>query len=146
MVSTISNHIYCRIALFPIAGIKTKKCNEFLPKYVQFHREGRELIHDKLKGINNNILKYIMENPIQGETTEYNDNRVSLYVGQNGKCSITGEPLQISDMESHHELPKKLGGNDGYTNLTFITYDIHKLIHATADEKIQHYTNKLEIN
>jgi hypothetical protein len=39
------------------------------------------------------ILIYIMENPILNETTEYKDNRISLYVGQKCKCSITGEPL-----------------------------------------------------
>jgi len=132
------------IALFPIAGIKTKNVMNFTQNTCNFTKEGRELIHDKLKGIDNNILKYIMENPIQGETTEYNDNRISLYVGQKGKCSITGGPLQISDMESHHKTPRKLGGSDEYANLTFVTYDIHKLIHAIAEETIPSYMNKLQ--
>ena len=132
------------VALFPIAGIKTRNVMNFTQNTCNFTKEGRELIHDKLKGINNGILKYIMENPIQGETTEYNDNRISLYVGQKGKCSITGGPLQISDMESHHKTPRKLGGSDEYANLTFVTYDIHKLIHAIAEETIQSYMNKLQ--
>ena len=132
------------IALFPIAGIKTKNVMNFSQNTCNFTKEGRKIIHDKLKGINQGILKYLMENPIQGETTEYNDNRVSLYVGQKGKCSITGEPLQISYMEAHHKNPRKLGGNDEYKNLTFVIYDIHKLIHATTEETIQIYMNNLK--
>jgi len=131
------------VTLFPIAGIKTKNVMNFSQKTCNFTKEGRELIHDKLKGINPNILKYIMENPIHGETAEYNDNRVSLYVGQKGKCSITGESLQISSMESHHKIPRELKGTDEYANLTFISYDSHKLIHATLEETIHSYINKL---
>ncbi|MBC8062969.1 MAG: HNH endonuclease [Clostridiaceae bacterium] len=84
-----------------------------------------------------------MENPLHGETTEYNDNRVSLYVGQNGKCSITGEQLQISNMETHHKVSRKDGGKDEYKNLTLIILDIHKLIHAVTEEVVQKYMNKV---
>ncbi|MBC8059293.1 MAG: group II intron reverse transcriptase/maturase [Clostridiaceae bacterium] len=132
------------IALFPIAGVKTRNVMNFSQNICNFTKEGRKIIHDKLKGINYDILKYIMENPIQNETTEYNDNRVSLYVGQNGKCSITGESLQISDMESHHKTPRKDGGTDEYKNLTFVVKDIHKLIHAVTKETIENYLNKVK--
>jgi len=132
------------IALFPIAGIKTKNVMNFSQNTCNFTKEGRKIIHDKLKGINQRTLKYLMENPMQGETIEYNDNRISLYVGQKGKCSITGEPLQIGEMNSHHKIPRKKGGKDEYSNLTFIISDIHKLIHATTEEIIQIYINKVK--
>jgi len=131
-------------ALFPIAGVKTKNVMNFSQNTCNFTHEGRELIHSKLKGINTNILKYLMENPIQSETTEYNDNRISLYVGQKGICSITRKQLQISEMESHHKIPRNLGGKDEYANLTFITTDIHKLIHAVTEETVQNYLNKVK--
>ena len=54
-----------------------------------------------------------MKNPILKQSTEYNDNRISLYVGQNGKCGITGKKLEINYMEIHHKIPKTLGGKDG---------------------------------
>jgi len=130
--------------LFPIAGIKTKNVMNFSQIICNYTKEGREKIHDKLKGINYNTLKYLMENPIQGETTEYNDNRVSLYVGQCGKCNITGEPLQIGNMESHHKKTRKSGRNDDYVNLIFVIADIHKLIHAVTEETVQKYINKLK--
>jgi len=132
------------IALYPIAGIKTKNVMNFSQNTCYFTKEGREVIHDKLKGINKEILKYLMENPIQGETAEYNDNRISLYVGQKGKCSITGEPLQISDMEPYHKIPGKFEGKDKYENLVFVIHDVYKLIHAVTEEIVQSYMNKLQ--
>jgi group II intron reverse transcriptase/maturase len=132
------------IALFPIAGIKTKTIKNFSQSICNYTKEGRKLIHDNLKGINYDILRYIMENPVIGGTIQYNDNRVSLYVGQKGKCSITGKPLQIDNIESHHKLPKELGGKDNYTNLTFVISDIHKLIHAVSKEIIKKYMSKVE--
>ena len=39
------------------------------------------------------ILQKLMEHPIQGQSTELNDNRISLYVAQRGKCAICKEPL-----------------------------------------------------
>jgi len=41
-------------------------------------------------------------------------------------------------------IPRELGGKDEYQNLTFITYDTHKLIHAKKKETIQNYMNKLK--
>lgn len=132
------------IAMFPIAGIRTKNVMNFSQSTCNYTKEGRKIIHEKLKGINFNILRYIMGNPIESETSEYNDNRISLYVGQMGRCSITGEQLQMNDMESHHKIPRKLGGKDEYKNLTFIISDIHKLIHAVTEEIKQKYINKVK--
>lgn len=131
-------------ALFPIAGIKTKNVMNFSQNICNFTKEGREIVHNKLKGINYNILKYLMENPKQGETTEYNDNRISLYVGQNGKCSITGEPLQINNMVVHYKIPKNIGGKDVYENLTLVITNIHKLIHAVNEKTIQEHMEKVK--
>jgi len=132
------------IALFPINGIKMKNIMNFSQDICNFTEIGRMLIHKNLKNINQNILKYLMKNPKQSETTEYNDNRISLYVGQQGKCSITGEPLQINSMEFHHKIPRELGGKNEYSNFTFISYDVHKLIHAKTMGIIQKYMTKLE--
>jgi RNA-directed DNA polymerase len=133
-----------KIALFPIQGIRTKIIRGFSQYTCNFTKKGRELIHKSLESINQNILRYLMKNPIQGETTEYNDNRISLYVGQQGNCGITGKPLEINSMESHHKIPRELGGTDEYKNLTFISHDVHKLIHAETMETIQKYMTKLK--
>ena len=47
-----------------------------------------------------------MTHPITDEDVEFNDNRVSLYVGQAGKCGVSGKVLEIGKMEVHHKKPK----------------------------------------
>lgn len=128
-----------KLILFPIAGIKTSNAMNFKQEICNYTEEGRKRIHDNLTGINHKILHYIMKNPEQGQTTEYNDNRISLYVAQNGKCSVTGEILEIGNMECHHKKPKELGGKDEYKNLTFVLKDVYKLIHAIEIEIIEKY-------
>lgn len=104
------------------------------------------LIHKKLANISTVILNYLLENPVGNESVEYNDNRISLYVAQNGKDAITGKPLEIGKMHCHHKLPKSKGGTDEYKNLIFILDDIHIFIHATAKETIEKYLNVLDLN
>ena len=86
-----------------------------------------------------------MENPIVGETTEYNDNRISLYTGQEGLCRITKLPLKINYMESHHIIPRRLRGDDSYKNLVFVHSYVHKMIHCTSREIYEKYLNELKI-
>ena len=91
------------------------------------------------------IIKYLIENPIKGQSTEYNDNRISLYIGQLGKCFVTNEELTVGNMEVHHAIPKSQGGNDSYNNLIYITKDVHKLIHATQLETVNKYLNLISV-
>lgn len=131
--------------LYPIPGVKmfTPIClNQNINSYTE---KGRKLIHDKLKGIDHTLLVYLMENPVKNRSVEYNDNRVSLYVGQNGKCAISGVQLQVGNMEVHHKKPISEGGTDIYKNLIFLTSDIHKLVHMTDESKINVYIDKLKL-
>ena len=73
----------------------------FVPIYAQRHKtnlcfsqdtcnytaEGREKIHKSLKAINKNVLSYVMKNFIPNRTIEYNDNRISKFIAQYGKCA-----------------------------------------------------------
>jgi hypothetical protein len=86
-----------------------------------------------------------MENPIQGQSVVYNDNRISLFVGQYGKCYITEKLLNLSEMHCHHKKPRALNGTDEYKNLVLIDEDVHRLVHATKDETIKGYVQKLNL-
>lgn len=110
-----------------------------------YSAEGRIKMHDNLKGYSVKLLKYIMENPIQGASVEYNDNRISLYIGQNVKCGITGEISKHFDMEVYHKIPKGKRGTDEYNNLIFIRKQAHKLIHATQEGTIKKYINLMQL-
>jgi hypothetical protein len=110
--------------------------------------EGRKLIHKNLTNVSETELRWLREHPILigRATVEYNDNRLSLYVAQNGKCSITGEQLDLSDMHCHHKIPWHITRDDSYQNLTIIKTDVHKLIHATKTATIQSLLKRLNLN
>lgn len=126
-------------ALFPVSGIRTSPAMGYNQRICNYTVEGRKLIHNNLQSINSFILEYIMKNPVEGQSTEYNDNRISLYVGQDGKCGVTGQILTIGNMETHHITPKQNGGGDEYANLIIVIPEVHKLIHATKIETINKY-------
>ena len=132
-----------KVALYPIHFVQTTAPVCFSQEICNYTPEGRKKIHDNLQNFDYNILMFLMENPVRGQSIEYNDNRISLYVGQRGRCYVTGEKLQVSDVEAHHKKPKGVGGKDEYKNLVFVKYDIHKLIHATDKNTIDKYLEKL---
>ena len=88
----------------------------------------------------------LMRNPVPYRSAAYNDNRISLYCAQFGKCAVTGKLLEIGDIHCHRKLPRYLGGTDEYKNLIIIHTDVHKLIHATKPETIQAYLDKIKPN
>ena len=51
------------------------------------------MIHKQLEAVDMEILHYLMRNPVWNATIEYNDNRLSLYSAQMGKCDVTGAKL-----------------------------------------------------
>jgi group II intron reverse transcriptase/maturase len=132
-------------ALFPIADVQTRNPMCFTQEKCDYTPEGRLLIHDKLETINMSILHYLMENPVKNMTQEYNDNRISLYTGQQGFCKIMKIPLEIGKMEAHHIVPKgkPFSGTDEYSNLVFLNSDVHELIHATKIETVDKYIDSL---
>lgn len=125
------------VALFPIYGVRFDIPRKFTQTICNYTSQGRSYIHDALTSIDLNILQYIMENPDRRQSTEFNDNRISLYVGQNGKCAVTGMALEIGAMEVHHINPRAAGGTDAYANLVWLSTPVHQLIHATRTETIQ---------
>lgn len=116
--------------VYPINGIRRKPmlCNY---KATQYSKEGRETIHSKLGFIDKEIIKYLSSNPIRSRSIELNDNRLSLYAAQKGKCPILGIKLDES-LVVHHITPIEFGGADYYKNLVLLTPLAHLLIHAVG--------------
>ena len=137
-----------KTALFPIADVQMRNPVCFTQGKCDYTPKGRHLIHQRLETINMSILHYLMENPIRGSPQEYNDNRISLYTGQQGKCRILDIPLEIGKMHAHHVIPKgkPFRGTDEYKNLVFIHSDVHELIHATRIETIEKYIGLVNPN
>jgi hypothetical protein len=134
-------------ALIPIGYVKHKSPMAKKRIINSYTPEGREEIHKNLSAnINISILHHLMSNPIPYRTVAYNDNRVSLYCAQLGKCAVTGMKLEAGDIHCHHKLPKYLGGTDDYKNLVIVSTDVHRLIHAKSPGTIRKYMDALNLN
>lgn len=132
--------------LVPIGYVSHKKPLA-KPKVInKYTAEGRERIHKGLERIDKNILHYLMRNPVKHKTVEYNDNRLSLYCAQQGKCAISKTILEKEDVYCHHKNPQYLGGKDNYQNLIIVLETIHKLIHANNADTIFRLLQGLELD
>ncbi|MFK4367166.1 group II intron reverse transcriptase/maturase [Bacillus sp. RC55] len=133
--------------ILPISYIQHK--NPMMKKRAinKYTAEGRAKIHKNLVDITEAELKWLRENPVINEraTVEYNDNRISLYIAQKGKCSVTGESLLPLEIHCHHKRLWSETKDDNYKNLTIIKPSIHKLIHATRRETIDKLLRELQL-
>ncbi|WP_193433333.1 HNH endonuclease signature motif containing protein [Virgibacillus necropolis] len=129
----------------------------FVPIYAQRHKTnlcfsqdvcnytavGRTKIHQNLKAIQKNVLHHVMTNFIPNRTIEYNDNRISKFIAQYGRCAVTGVELGLSDWHCHHKEPYHLTRDNRFSNLVVLYEPIHRLVHLRDKLKIkatQHFT------
>lgn len=89
------------IPIVPIGYCKSKNPMDKKKSINQYTPEGRAKMHKSPNTELMQITHYIMENPVIGRSIEYNDNRVSLYMGQQGKCAVTAQMLEIGSMHCH---------------------------------------------
>jgi RNA-directed DNA polymerase len=132
----------------------------FVPIYAQRHKtnlcfsqdisnytaEGRKKIHNNLKAINKNVLSHVMKNFIPNRTIEYNDNRISKFIAQYGKCAVTGAELGKSDWHCHHKIPYHISKDDRYSNLIVLHETLHRLVHLKDINKINSILDDLQLN
>ncbi|MFJ3386471.1 hypothetical protein [Lysinibacillus sp. NPDC086135] len=106
------------------------------------------MIHQNQHSVPEWQLQWLREHPITNEraTIELNDNRISLFVAQNGKCAVMGDELILTEMDCHHKTLWYETKDDRYVNLVLLSRDVHRLIHATSDETIRKYTDLIKPN
>lgn len=138
----------CGFPLCPIGYVQTKNPQYKKRSICKYTEKGREEIHKNLKFEPYAIwcLHQIAKQHIPNRSIEYMDNRVSKYAAQYGKCAVTGKLLWIDEIHCHHIKPRKFGGTDEYKNLVILSSDVHRLIHATDNEIINAYLNKIQPN
>lgn len=132
----------------------------FVPIYAQRHKtnlcfsqdicnytaNGRAKIHKTQKAINKNVLSYVMKNFIPNRTIEYNDNRISRFIAQYGRCAVSGIELGFIDWHCHHKNPYHLSKDDSYSNLIVLHEGVHRLVHLKDIDKIKSLLNALQLN
>ncbi len=107
---------------------------------------GRNRIHQNLRTINKQVVAHVMKLFIPNRSIEYNDNRISRFIAQYGKCAVTGLELGLNDWHCHHKTPYHLSKDDSYGNLLILHESVHRLIHLRNNEKIQVLLNTLKLD
>ena len=132
--------------IYPISYVQCKNPMSQRRKVCAYTAAGRSEIHDDLR-INTFLLLQLMRAPTYSRSTEYADNRISLFSAQWGKCAVTGKEFQcISEIHCHHKKPKGIGGNDKYENLVLVLAPVHELIHAVDEDTIRSYLSALKLD
>lgn len=139
------NVFISEVPIFPFYGISFRPPSYFNQEICNYTQEGRERVHKALSKDYSETIYHLMSTA-KYNSSELSDNKISLFVGQNGLCSVTKQPLTIGNMEVHHVKPKELGGTDEYGNLTFVVREVHKIIHATQEDTINKYIKILHIS
>lgn len=134
------------VRIFIISDVRMDTPIKFQQTISDYTKAGRNQIRQEQKVADKNVLEYLIANPIRNQSIEYNDNRISKYIAQNGNCAVTGLTLLVGQMDCHHKKPKSMGGTDDYQNLTFILRDVHKLVHATDEKTVSKYIRKLKLD
>ena len=132
--------------IYPIGYVQHKNPMAKKRSVCSYTSEGREALHNDLR-VNTALMNSMMRQPLYDRSTEYADNRISLFSAQWGKCSITGRELLIlEDIHCHHIIPREKDGTDKYKNLTLVLTPVHRLIHATSKDTIRKYCEILKLN
>lgn len=131
--------------IYPIGYVKPHPPISKLARVCSYTEEGRKGMHNNL-AINIKLLRELMENVSLNRSIEYNDNKLSLFSMQQGKCAVTQRVFtNTAEIHCHHKKPTELGGGDEYANLTLVLEPVHKLIHATQEETINKYLDILKL-
>lgn len=132
--------------IYPIGFVQHKPPWTKKRKVNLYTKEGREEIHKNLV-INTSLMAELMRTKSDKYNAEFNDNRISLFSAQWGKCAVTGKYFQCTgDIHCHHIVPKALGGTDKYDNLVLVLPQVHRLIHATDSGTIEKYMRLLNLD
>ena len=123
---------------------KTNLC--FSQDTCNYTAEGRNKIHKSLKAINKTVLSSIMKSFIPNRSIEYNDNRISKFIAQYGKCAISGMELGKNDWHCHHKNPYHLSKDDSYLNLVILHETVHRLVHLKDNDKIKAIIKVLKLS
>ena len=133
--------------ILPISYVQHRKTIGKVKAVNLYTPEGRKWEHDNLMFRNAWLLRELYKYPINDRSIEYNDNRVSLFAAQRGRCAITGkEFLCQEEIHCHHKTPRGKGGKDNYTNLVLLLEEVHRLLHSTKQEIIDFYLELLKLN
>ncbi|MGE6600153.1 group II intron reverse transcriptase/maturase [Lysinibacillus fusiformis] len=132
--------------MLPTTCVHHKNPWNFSQDICNYTENGRAKVHREQKAIPHDVLQQVRRTFSKSRSIEYNDNRISKYIMQYGKCSVLKEDIAIDSVRCHHIVPIKCGGTDEFHNLVIVDERIHRLIHMTNPTKIHELMKRLSLN
>ena len=114
--------------LLPITGVHHIAPLNFTQEICNYTAKGREKIHSNLLNITAAEFKALSKSRDPNEAIEFNDNRISAYVVQQGHCYITGNPLNVDDMKCLRIKPLSEGGTNKHSNIVFVEPRVYEAL------------------
>lgn len=129
--------------LVPLADVNHKINKAFYSKLNRYTKEGRQCLGYQELLISDQVRTLRLESRYKDDV-QLNDNRISKYSAQRGICPITKVFLTQGRWNLHHIKPKKFGGDNSYNNIVWIDKYAHYVIHATNQDIIVKYIEKMK--
>ena len=120
--------------LLPIQGVQHKNPMNFSQDICNFTKQGRNKVHEDVVVVTKEEIRALLENENPADSVEFNDNRISAYIAQQGNCYVMNRRGTPSTLICIHKSDK--GDNlDRYSNLAFVELPIAKaILTESADE------------
>ncbi|CQR25145.1 reverse transcriptase/maturase, group FT II introns [Streptococcus varani] len=131
--------------LYPLADIQWRLKVPMNQEISDYTLQGRMKAYKQLDQSIFNEIQKLQSSENIGFSLEYEDNRISKYSMQKGKCAVSGVFLTAAEVHCHHILPRRLGGGDDFSNLIIVHQWVHKLIHAKDERTIERYKKLLHL-
>lgn len=117
-----------KMPLLPLTGVHHRSPMNFSQDITNYTAKGREKIHKQIESINQYDFIEIARGRDPNETIEFNDNMISAYAVQQGKCYITGNKLRADNMICIRKTPINKGGTDSHRNIAFMDKIIGNIV------------------
>ena len=113
--------------LLPINGVKHKNPLNFSQDICNFTEHGRSRIHEEIALVTKGEIRILLEYKDTTKSVEFNDNRISVFIAQQGNCYITNRRHSPTDMVCIYKNITETD-RDKYQNLVFVEIPISKAI------------------
>lgn len=131
--------------LLPITGVHHKSPMNFSQNITNYSAKGREKIHSNLEKVTELEFETLAKGRDPNESIEFNDNRISAFVIQQGNCYITGLRLNAQDMKCIRKIPIVNGGTNKHGNIAFVERKVFNLIFNDNINEAKIQLNKLKL-
>jgi Retron-type reverse transcriptase len=131
--------------LLPIQGVQRKNPLNFSQDICNYTKCGRSKVHEEVSLVTKEEIRELLRNEDVTNSIEFNDNRISTYIAQQGNCYITNRRNQPSKMVCIHK-SKDRDNSDRYKNLAFVEMPIAKAIMTESTEKAKSWLQGYTLN